>query len=155
MLRILFSAFVFSFLLVSASAQSDDAGVLSSIMMKTWDRPDARLTVNPVVIEGDAAVAGWTQEDRGGRALFRKRAGTWTMILCAGAALRDEKGLVTAGLPQDLARKLSAAVVKAESALPKSAVQAFDSFEGTVMMGEGGHEPGHQDHSSPSGHRSH
>lgn len=40
------------------------------VIFETADKP---LTVGPVAVEGDWAVAGWTQEGRGGRALLKKK----------------------------------------------------------------------------------
>lgn len=112
---------------------------MRQLMLKTWDRPEAPLRVEPVVIEEDAAVAGWTQDTRGGRALFRKRGGHWVMMLCAGSALRTAAGLRATGLSAALAEKLAAQVVEAEGRLPAALVKAFDSFEGTVMMEDHAH----------------
>ena len=39
-------------------------------MHGTFDRPDAKLTVAPVVVAGGHAVAGWTQGDMGGPQLL-------------------------------------------------------------------------------------
>ena len=91
-------------------------------MMATWDKPEARLEVAPISIEGGHAVAGWIQGDRGGRALLRRDAqGQWLVAACGGDGLKDPKMLAMAGLSASAARSLASKVVQAESAMPARA----------------------------------
>ena len=61
-----------------------DSQAVTTTLMATFDRPDARLKVEPVIVDGDVAIAGWAQDGRGGRALLRRVSGHWKIILCAG-----------------------------------------------------------------------
>ena len=56
----------------SVWAHGGDVEHITHLLKRQFDRPDAPLKVQPVVVLGDAAVAGWFQQDRGGRALLRK-----------------------------------------------------------------------------------
>lgn len=59
------------------------------VMKAQFDTPENPLTVDPVSIEGDFAVAGWSQGSKGGRALLKLVDGQWTIHLCAGAGLKQ------------------------------------------------------------------
>jgi hypothetical protein len=61
-----------------------DSQAVTTTLMATFDRPDARLKVEPVIVDCDVAIAGWAQDGRGGRALLRRVSGHWKIILCAG-----------------------------------------------------------------------
>lgn len=54
-----------------ADTASDQQNI-QHLMRHTWERPDAPLDVGPITVEGDHAVVGWTQGERGGRALLGK-----------------------------------------------------------------------------------
>lgn len=136
-----------------AAAAGDEAAIRQALMT-TFDRPEARLQVAPVVLAGDHAVAGWQQADRGGRALLRRQAGQWRVVACGGAALAQAKVLQGAGLPPADARQLAQALARAEAALPAGARQRFDRFGATVQMGaDGAHPPVHATHHPPAAHR--
>lgn len=119
----------------------DDAGAVRHLLMQTFDKPEARLTVDPVTVEGDLAVAGWAQGDRGGRALLRRKDGGWTLILCSGDALKDATALRQFGLTQRQAQTLAAAVTTAESNLDPTLTEKFSRFDGIVLMDEHGAHP--------------
>ena len=125
---------------------ASDAAAVQHLMMATFDRPDARLSVEPVTISGDIAVAGWSQGDMGGRALLRRKGDHWELALCSGDSLRDAAGLETFGLPADQAEQLAAAVVAAEARLDPALLKKFASFDGVVMMGADGQHPPAADH---------
>lgn len=125
-----------------ALAQSpDDVGAVRHLLMQTFDKPDARLTVDPVTVEADIAVAGWAQGDRGGRALLRRKDGGWTLVLCSGDALKDATALRQFGLTPPQAQTLAEAVITAESKLDPTLVEKFSRFDGIVMMDEHGAHP--------------
>ena len=46
-----------------ALAQTTDESAISKSLHTTFDRPDAPLTIAPVVVSGNHAIAGWTQGD--------------------------------------------------------------------------------------------
>lgn len=124
--------------------------------MAMFDRPEHRLTVDPVVIEGDIAVAGWAQGDMGGRALMRRHGDSWRIVLCSGDALRQAKALEQFGLSPQEASRMAAAVVEAEGKLAPALVEKFSRFDGVVRMDEGGNHPprdAHGDgHNLPAAH---
>lgn len=115
-------------------------------MFETADRP---LTVAPVVVRGDWAIAGWQQDGRGGRALLKKGHHGWSVHLCSGDGIREAESLQKAGLSSDDAAALSTSLKDAESTLDPKVFALFASFEGTVMMGAesgGAAEESHQGH---------
>ncbi|WP_162826816.1 copper uptake system-associated protein [Pseudolabrys taiwanensis] len=113
-------------------------------MMAQFDKPDAPLTVAPVVIVADHAIAGWTQADMGGRALLRRKNGVWAIVLCAGDQLTTSEALRMAGLSDDHAQSLIAALSDAESKIAPERIAMFGRFEGLVTMDDhGGHPPHH------------
>lgn len=129
-----------------------DVGAVTHLMMATFDQPDAPLQVGPVVVEGEFAVAGWTQEGRGGRALLKRKDGAWAIHLCAGDALKDEVALVHMGLPTDVAAAIAAELASEEATADPARVALFSTFEGVVEMNAGG---GHPDTGGDGGHDPH
>lgn len=126
---------------------------ITHVLKGTWDKPDQPLQVAPIVVESDVAIAGWTQEGRGGRAFLRRKNGEWMVVLCAGAMLKEKDSLLKLGLADDLAGRLAAALATAEAALPAGSIARFDSFEGMIMIGADGH--GAHGHGAGHGHGGH
>lgn len=120
----------------SRPAPSNEADVeaIRVLMKGIWEKPESRLDITPISIEGDYAVAGWTQGEHGGRALLRKSDQAWKVVLCSGDALRDADFLQGAGLSAEAARSMVALVVEDESDIPKERVEQFDRFRGVVRM---------------------
>lgn len=117
---------------------------LLKTMFETADKP---LTIEPVVVQNDWAIAGWQQDGRGGRALLKRGEHGWRIRLSSGDGIRDAAALEKTGLSPADATALSAALKDAESALDPKVLTIFASFEGTVVMGDevvaaghGGHE---------------
>lgn len=118
----------------TAAYPAEEAAIRQTIQ-STWDTPQARVEVDPVVVVGRHAVAGWTQGPRGGRALMvLGKDGRWAVAVCAGDALKDAKVLESAGLTAAEAGQLSAALVRAERSVPASRLAQFASFGGLVHM---------------------
>lgn len=138
---------------IARPATASDTASILAVMMKTWDKPDAKLAVDPVVIAEGYAIAGWSQGDMGGRALLRKKADAWDVILCAGDDLKKPELLVKSGMTDGAAKRLAADLSNAEATLPKERLALFSKFEGLVMIDPvAGHPPhGH----SSDGHSSH
>lgn len=121
-----------------------DEDAIRAVMMAQFDRPEAPLTVAPVVVQGDVAMAGWAQDGNGGRALLRKGEDGWFIALCAGAQLMDETVLSQHGLT-DSAATLIAAMRQAEHGVSGSSA-LFDSFTDFLVFEAGqshGHGHGH------------
>jgi len=123
--------------------KGSDADGIRHAMMATWDKPDARLTVEPVVISGNHAVAGWLQADRGGRALLRKDHGKWVVAVCAGDGLKEAKLIEQAGVPVAAARDLAQKLAAAEAKLPAAQVKKYSLFDGWLKVDGGHHAPAH------------
>jgi hypothetical protein len=122
-------------LLVASPAwsEADDAAV-RTVLMKAFDKPEARLVVEPVVVAGTHAIADWTQGAQGGRALLRRSAAGWTLILCAGDGLKDPQALQLAGLSAAEAADLATRLAASERTLPAERLALLASFEGIVRM---------------------
>lgn len=128
-----------------------DAQQITHVMKRQFDRPEAPLGVTPVVIVGDAAVAGWSQQGKGGRALLRKDKSGWSIHVCAGKGLTQADVLEMSGLPKPQAVEMARAVAKAEAGLTPAQRALFDSFEGVLKVGgEGAAAHGHGPHAAPS-----
>lgn len=134
-----------------ASEPADLAGI-RHVMMTTWDKPDSRLVVEPVVIAGNHAIAGWSQSEMGGRALLRKQGANWEVVLCAGDALKHADILKKVGLPEAAAVSLANDLAIAERSVAPARLALFSRFEGLVMVGGDG---GHHGHQPAAGHHGH
>jgi hypothetical protein len=108
---------------------------IEHLMRHTWERPDAPLDVGPITVEGDHAVAGWTQGERGGRALLRKNDKGWRVVLCAGDDLLEPTTLRSAGMAPDAAIHMSQSVIQAENTLWSNRVKQFALFKGVLKVG--------------------
>ena len=117
-----------------------DAAV-KRVLMAMFDKPEAPLTVIPVTVEGDVAVAGWAQGEMGGRALLRRKHRTWSLVLCSGDALKEASSLRGFGLDHGQAERMAAAIARAEAVLEPELVEAFSRFDGVMMMEEDGSHP--------------
>lgn len=98
-------------------AAANEESAIRTVLMAQFDKPEARLQVEPVVVMGDAAVASWAQQNRGGRALLRRRHEQWRIVACAGDAFKDAKLLQDAGLSAADARALVKTLTAAEAKL--------------------------------------
>ncbi len=117
------------------------------IMKAQFETPENPLVVEPVVVDGDWAVASWAQDGKGGRALLKKGEKGWAIHLCSGASLRDATALTKMGIAQASAIKLADGLNSAEAHLGAEKIALFDSFEGTMMIsGDDGHNGGHDAH---------
>lgn len=142
MIRTVFAIAAFLALLSQATAGSDEDAI-RHVLHGTFDRPDSRLMVEPVVVASDYGIAGWTQGDMGGRALLRRKGGEWVVVLCSGDALKSADALTKAAVPPATARELEKALAGAEASLDPKIVAQFSRFEGLVMMDEAGQHPPH------------
>jgi len=117
-----------------------DIQAVQLVMKKQFDKPGAPLQVAPVSIEGDYAVAGWLQEQRGGRALLKKEKNEWSIQVCGGDGLKQASTLVMAGMSKSIAEKLSQKVMASEKLLPAEDLKRFAMFEGMIKVNAGSHE---------------
>lgn len=124
----------------AADGTADQASI-RRVLMTTFDKPEARLSVDPVVVIGDHAVAGWTQGERGGRALLLRHATEWRITLCAGDGLKQAKTLREAGIAPSDADALAKGLAIAEGKLPAAQRAKFSTFDGVVRMDATGQHP--------------
>lgn len=120
----------------AASAQEppDDSAAIRTLLRAQWDKPDVKLNIDLVIVDGDYALTGWTQAGRGGRALLRKSSGTWAVLLCSGDPLKHASALIEAGVPAEAAKRLARGLAAAESQLPTDEVALFSTFEGVMQV---------------------
>ena len=109
-----------------------DADAVIAVMKAQFDTPENPLTVDPVVVEGDNALASWAQGDKGGRALLARREGQWQIVLCGGEDLRMPGFLAENGV--SAAETLSQMYNAAEDGLGADKVALYSSFQGVVMI---------------------
>jgi hypothetical protein len=128
-----------------ADEPAAEKAAIRTLIGKTWDKPEAKVVVDPIAVDGEHAIAGWTQGERGGRALLRKRGAAWAVVLCSGDALKEAAVLIEAGVPEASARRLASDLAAAEQATDQTRVQLFSTFDGLVRM-DGGATGGHQPH---------
>lgn len=107
---------------------------IKAVIGQQYDQAELKVDTWPVVVAGKHAIAGWTQGERGGRALLQKQGEQWQVMLCGGAGLRQRAGLLDAGVGRATADKLLARLAKAEQAIPAERRQRFDSFD--AMAGQ-------------------
>ena len=123
-----------------ASAGPQETAI-AAMLHGMFDKPDAKLTVNPIVVSGDHAIADWAQGEMGGRALLRRRHGEWSIVLCAGDEIKTQDAMIKAGVPAEDASRLAHNLVNAEAALDSKQRAQFSRFEGLVMRGQDSKHP--------------
>ncbi len=120
-----------------AKTQGNEVHEIKKALKSLFDKPEAPLTVNPVSIEGDFAVAGWMQDRRGGRALLHREQGHWRIALCGGDGLIQAEVLAQSGLKPAAAKRLARTIRTAESRLPADQREKLSTFDGIVKVGVG------------------
>lgn len=118
---------------------ADPMHAIPMVMKALFETHGNPLSVEPIVVEGDFAIASWSQAGKGGRALLKKGEKGWSIHLCSGASLKDANALHHMGMSKEAAKAAAAALAKAETSLGAEKIAQFDSFEGTMMVGEEGH----------------
>ncbi|MCX7288393.1 MAG: copper uptake system-associated protein [Rhodobacterales bacterium] len=129
----------------AAPAMTGDPLVdIEALLKAQFDTPENPLTVAPITVQGDVAIAGWSQNGMGGRAFLRQDDKGWFVELCAGKGLLMPEMLTGLGLADADAASLLAGVTTAEAALGPDAIALFDSFDGELFIGRDGqgHEHG-------------
>ncbi|MGD9544191.1 MAG: copper uptake system-associated protein [Methylocystis sp.] len=126
-----------------ACAWADDGSEAARrLLFETFDKPEARLFVDAIVVEGDAAVADWRQGELGGRAFLTRKGDAWSIALCAGDALKDSGALERLGVSKANAEALSKRLAAAETRLSPDVVERFSRFDGMAAVdADGGHSP--------------
>ncbi len=115
---------------------------IEALLKAQFDTPENPLTVAPITVQGDVAIAGWSQNGMGGRAFLRKDADGWFVEVCAGKGLLMPEMLTGLGLTKADAGTLLASVNAGEAALAAETIALFDSFDGELFIGRKGHQHG-------------
>jgi hypothetical protein len=111
-----------------------DQNSIGRLLHGMFDKPAETLSVEPIMVSGDHAIADWAQGQMGGRALLRRQHQSWTLILCAGDGIKSKEALLKAGVPAVDAEKLERDMTTAEAKLTPERTAMFSRFEGLVMM---------------------
>lgn len=120
----------------------DESEAARRLLFETFDKPEARLLVDAVVVEGDAAVADWRQGDLGGRAFLKRKGEAWSIALCAGDALKDSATLQRLGVSKPSAEALSRRLADEEKRLSPDVVERYSRFDGMAAVeADGSHSP--------------
>jgi hypothetical protein len=130
---------------VWAHDEGSDQAAIRQLMRNTWERADAPLSVEPIVVVGDFAIAAWIQDDRGGRALLRRHHKIWEVTLCSGDHLRSAETARAAGVPGAVAEQLVAQLLETEKHMAPERLAKLSLFDGIVRM----------DGTSPAPHHKH
>lgn len=112
-----------------------DIAAIESLLRSTFDRPDAPLQADPIVVDGDYAIADWTQRDMGGRALLQRRDNAWAITLCAGDLLRTAEGLQSVGVERAASARLANKLRGAERGAAPERLEAMSRFAEVMRMG--------------------
>ncbi len=128
---------------MSMGARADDGSdAARRLLFETFDKPESRLFVDAVVVEGDAAVADWRQGDLGGRAFLTRKNDGWTIALCGGDALKDSATFERLGVSKTHAEALSRRLAAEENRLSPDVVEHFSRFDGMAAVeADGSHSP--------------
>lgn len=118
---------------------SPAAADIRAVMMRDWNKPEAPLTVDPIVVVGAFAIADWTQPELGGRALLQREGDRWSVVLCAGDTLKSAGMLVHAGMSRSDADALLQSLTIAETSVPAERLARIAAFKGVVRMTGSGH----------------
>ena len=132
-----------------------DAQAIEHSMKKLFDKPEAPLSVAPISIEGDYAVAGWIQSGKGGRALLKKEKGKWSIQVCGGDGLKNSSALVQTGMSSTNAERLAKKVQMSEAKLNADQLKKLSMFEGVVKVdgaSHGAHSTSQDHHTQPNKH---
>ena len=117
-----------------AFAQPSDQEQIKQLMKHQFDKPHAPLSVAPIAVVGDHALASWIQIDSGGRALLVRHHGKWSIALCGGDGLTQVDALEKTGMPKQVAAQLSKQLVEGESKLSPKHKKMFSMFKGEVKV---------------------
>ncbi len=107
---------------------------IQHVLMQQWNKKESPLTVAPIVVEGDHAIAGWMQGERGGRALLRRSHHGWEVYMCGGEDLTKSQVLTQAGVDAASATALAGKLKLAEQGLSLDTRKQLSIFEGVVPV---------------------
>lgn len=109
-----------------------------------FEPADNPLSVEPVVIEGNWAIAGGVQHGRSGRALLKRDGKEWSVHPCRGDGPNQGQALRMMGLPENDASAIAAKLAVARKDIAPEKLALFAGFGGTVMVEGYEANAGHQ-----------
>jgi len=128
------------------SPAANDEVAIRAIIRRTWETPERPIQIEPVVIVGSHAIAGWVQGALGGRALLRRENGIWSVAMCGGDGLRDAANIASAGVPLHEATRLAQELAGEEAKLTPGHRTLFSRFDGIRPVAKGTEADHHQHH---------
>lgn len=117
---------------IAMAADTPDQAAVRKVLMDTYDTPQSHLVVDPVVVGSNRALAGWTQGERGGVALFTREPDGWRLSLCGNDLISQPDSLVLTGMAQSDAQILSKAFTAAAREAPPERRALFRTFGETI-----------------------
>ncbi len=117
-----------------ASAAEVELAQIHQLMAKTWHSEQQPLRLGPSVLQADLAIADWWWQGKGGRAVLKKIAGQWKIVLCGGAGVKQPALFTGLGLTAAEADLLVLRLLQAEAQLSAAELQLLDSFGATVRL---------------------
>jgi len=127
--------------------EAEDPQVAIRDVLKTmFETPDKPLTVDPIIVQEEWAIAGWQQDGRGGRVLLKQSPHSWQVQMLGGDTFKSPAGYASAGVSPRDAEQLSQRVIEAEAKLDGPALELFGSFEGMVAISQDETASGHSAH---------
>lgn len=128
---------IFSNAIAHPQTEAESQVKIKALISKTFDQSNLKVQITPIVIEGKVAIADWTQGQKGGRALLRRKHADWEIIACGGAGFKDPSAIASVGISKEIANNITAKLKTAEAALSLQKIKQLDSFDGVVTMGHG------------------
>uniref|UniRef100_B1XVF5 Uncharacterized protein n=1 Tax=Polynucleobacter necessarius subsp. necessarius (strain STIR1) TaxID=452638 RepID=B1XVF5_POLNS len=87
---------------------------IKALISKSFDQPNLKVKTSPIVIEGKVAIADWTQGQKGGRALLRRKHNDWEIIACGRSGFKNPEGIAAIGISKEIAQNITAKLSEAE-----------------------------------------
>ena len=120
-----FFALTHSQILLAAGSGDEVKQMLS----QTFDKPNNPVTTEVVVVQGNYALADWTQGSKGGRALLVKTPESWKVLVCGGEGLTRVDNIKGARVPEKTAQSLVSQLVDNEKMLSNEKIKRINSFK--------------------------
>lgn len=125
--RLLMAIFAITSCSISIAASTDQIEIINTIS-RIYDKPNLKVTTNPISINENFAIADWTQGNRGGRALLKKDNGHWAIITCGADEIKDLKNLKDAGISTNVAKALIEQLNQLEKSIDPNQIHLFSLF---------------------------
>ena len=129
---------------------ADEKQLIRHTINSMYDTPEHKVVIDPIVVQGNHAIASWTQHNKGGRALLHRTAeGTWDIVLCSGKAVTESLFLTETGISTSDAEALAKRINAAEANINPATIALFDSFNGVMRNAHGSnknHDHRHKQH---------